>query len=40
VIYVAEFDEVPEVTGYVVGAVPPIVLQVDIEILVDNRVSL
>lgn len=35
----AEFDEVPEATGYVVGAVPPIALPKDIKILVDNSVK-
>lgn len=35
----AEFDEVPEATGYVVGAVPPIALPQDIKILVDNSVN-
>jgi Cys-tRNA(Pro)/Cys-tRNA(Cys) deacylase len=35
----AEFDEVPEATGYVVGAVPPIALPEDIKILVDNSVK-
>ena len=34
----AEFDEVPEATGYVVGAVPPIGLPEDITILVDISV--
>jgi Cys-tRNA(Pro) deacylase len=35
----AEFDEVPEATGYVVGAVPPVALPGDIKILVDNSVK-
>ena len=35
----AEFDEVPEATGYVVGAVPPIALPAGIKILVDNSVK-
>ena len=35
----AEFDEVLEVTGYVVGAVPPIALPNDIKVLVDNSVK-
>ena len=35
----AEFDEVAEATGYVVGAVPPIALPEDIKILVDNSVK-
>ncbi|MDG1097455.1 MAG: YbaK/EbsC family protein [Methylophilaceae bacterium] len=32
----AEFDEVPEVTGYVVGAVPPIALPVTLRVMVDS----
>lgn len=35
----AEFDEVPQATGYVVGAVPPVALPNDIKVLVDNSVS-
>lgn len=35
----AEFAEVPEATGYVVGAVPPIALPESIKILVDNSVK-
>jgi prolyl-tRNA editing enzyme YbaK/EbsC (Cys-tRNA(Pro) deacylase) len=35
----AEFDEVAEATGYVVGAVPPIALPKPIKILVDNSVK-
>ena len=35
----AEFDEVSEATGYVVGAVPPIALPESIQILVDNSVK-
>lgn len=35
----AEFDEVPQATGYVVGAVPPIALPADIKVLVDNSVK-
>lgn len=35
----AEFDEVSEATGYVVGAVPPIALPLGIKILVDNSVK-
>ena len=35
----AEFDEVPKVTGYVVGAVPPVALPENIKILVDNSVK-
>jgi Cys-tRNA(Pro)/Cys-tRNA(Cys) deacylase len=35
----AEFDEVAEATGYVVGAVPPIALPENIKILVDNSVK-
>jgi len=35
----AEYDEVREVTGYVVGAVPPIALPVDLRVLVDSSVA-
>ncbi|MES2182827.1 MAG: YbaK/EbsC family protein [Pseudomonadota bacterium] len=35
----AEFDEVPLATGYIVGAVPPIALPKDIKVLVDNSVK-
>ncbi len=35
----AEFDEVPEKTGYVVGAVPPIALPEEIKVLVDDSVN-
>lgn len=35
----AEFDEVAEATGYIVGAVPPIALPEDIKILVDDSVK-
>ncbi len=35
----AEFDEVSEVTGYVVGAVPPIALPETIKILIDDSVD-
>lgn len=35
----AEYDEVPEVTGYVVGAVPPIALPNNVRVLVDNSVK-
>lgn len=35
----AEFDEVAEVSGYVVGAVPPIALPTDIQVLVDTSVN-
>jgi Cys-tRNA(Pro)/Cys-tRNA(Cys) deacylase len=35
----AEFDEVPEATGYVVGAVPPIALPENIKILVDSSIK-
>ena len=35
----AEFDEVPEATGYVVGAVPPVALPNEIRVLVDNQVA-
>ena len=35
----AEYDEVPEATGYVVGAVPPVALPESIKTLVDNSVK-
>jgi len=35
----AEFDEVPEVTGYVVGAVPPVALPESVPVLVDTSVN-
>jgi Cys-tRNA(Pro) deacylase len=35
----AELDEVPEATGYVVGAVPPIALPDSVRILVDESVK-
>ena len=35
----ADFDQVKEVTGYVVGAVPPIALPENIHILLDETVS-
>jgi len=35
----AEFDEVPQATGYVVGAVPPIALPMQVRVLVDNSVK-
>ncbi|HWT29326.1 MAG TPA: YbaK/EbsC family protein [Methylophilaceae bacterium] len=35
----AEFDEVPEATGYVVGAVPPIALPDSVRVLVDAGVK-
>ncbi|HSI29321.1 MAG TPA: YbaK/EbsC family protein [Methylophilus sp.] len=35
----AEYDEVPEATGYVVGAVPPIAVPHDLRVLVDEGVS-
>lgn len=35
----AEYDEVPEATGYIVGAVPPIALPAEIKVLVDNSVK-
>lgn len=35
----AEFDEVLEATGYVVGAVPPIALPESVKVLVDNSVK-
>jgi len=34
----AEYDEVPEATGYVVGAVPPIALPEIVRVLVDKSV--
>ncbi|WP_137718850.1 aminoacyl-tRNA deacylase [Methylobacillus flagellatus] len=34
----AEYDEVPQATGYVVGAVPPIALPASIRVLVDQSV--
>lgn len=34
----AEYDEVPEATGYVVGAVPPIALPEVVRVLVDKSV--
>jgi Cys-tRNA(Pro)/Cys-tRNA(Cys) deacylase len=34
----AEYDEVPEATGYVVGAVPPIALPNTLRVLVDKSV--
>jgi Cys-tRNA(Pro) deacylase len=35
----AEYEEVQDATGYVVGAVPPIALPQDVRVLVDNSVS-
>jgi len=35
----AEFDEVPEVTGYVVGAVPPVALPEEVRVLVDSSLD-
>ena len=35
----AEYDEVPEATGYVVGTVPPVALPESIKILVDDSVK-
>jgi Cys-tRNA(Pro) deacylase len=35
----AEFDEVQQATGYVVGAVPPIALPEHIQVLVDTSVN-
>jgi prolyl-tRNA editing enzyme YbaK/EbsC (Cys-tRNA(Pro) deacylase) len=35
----AEYDEVPEATAYVVGAVPPIALPAGLRVLVDNSVA-
>ncbi len=34
----AEYDEVPLATGYVVGAVPPVALPGNIRVLLDNNV--
>ncbi len=35
----AEFAEVPEATGYVVGAVPPVALPASVLTLVDNSIN-
>jgi Cys-tRNA(Pro)/Cys-tRNA(Cys) deacylase len=35
----AEFDEVPKQTGYVVGAVPPIALPDELTVLVDTSID-
>lgn len=35
----AEYEEVPEATGYVVGAIPPIALPAEIKVLVDDGVK-
>jgi Cys-tRNA(Pro) deacylase len=35
----AEYNEVPEATGYVVGAVPPVALPTHVRILVDSSVK-
>lgn len=35
----ADYDEVPEATGYVVGAVPPIALPAGLTVLVDDSVA-
>ncbi|MFL9710962.1 aminoacyl-tRNA deacylase [Methylobacillus sp. Pita1] len=35
----AEYDEVPEATGYVVGALPPVALPEGLKVLVDNSVK-
>ncbi len=35
----AEFNEVPEATGYVVGAVPPIALPDSVKVLIDGSVK-
>lgn len=35
----AEYDEVPEATGYVVGAVPPVALPESVKVLVDDSVK-
>ena len=34
----AEYDEVPEATGYVVGAVPPIALPEGLRVIVDDSI--
>ena len=35
----AEFDEVPEATGYAVGAVPPVALPANVKVLVDSSIK-
>jgi prolyl-tRNA editing enzyme YbaK/EbsC (Cys-tRNA(Pro) deacylase) len=35
----AEYDEVPEATSYVVGAVPPVALPAELKVLIDASVS-
>lgn len=35
----AEFDEVKQATGYVVGAVPPIALPADVTVLLDDTIN-
>ena len=35
----AEYDEVPEATGYLVGAVPPVALPEGLKVLIDAGVS-
>jgi Cys-tRNA(Pro)/Cys-tRNA(Cys) deacylase len=35
----AEYNEVPEATGYVVGAVPPVALPTHVRLLVDSSVK-
>lgn len=35
----ADFDQVEQATGYVVGAVPPIALPSDVRIILDNSLS-
>lgn len=35
----AEFDEIEEATGYIVGSVPPIALPESIRILVDDNIT-
>lgn len=35
----AEYDEVPEATGYVVGAVPPIALPENVKVLIDKSIE-
>jgi len=35
----AEFDEIEQATGYIVGSVPPIALPADIRVLVDDSIN-
>jgi Cys-tRNA(Pro) deacylase len=35
----AEYEEVPQATGYVVGAVPPIALPAEVQVLLDNSIQ-